>query len=166
MDCFSDKSPSPRYPSLYHEQTLCPHLMSYTHPMTSSSSNFQLIINNALKAYEKRTKWDLLSHPLVAQIQTCHSPSSILAVLQEQVQGPNQSRRGDDRLTKWLDPTVNVIHAFSTTLVNLVCLRTYPNLRSPLSYLFGRYSHLRMWSLPGSASSSQCVSFITSHEPL
>jgi hypothetical protein len=145
--------------------------MSHTHPMmaSSSSSNFQLIINNALKAYEKRTKKDLLSHPLAAQIQTCHSPSSIRAVLQEQVQGLNQSRMGDEQLTKWLDPTVNVIHAFSATLesgVSLVRLRTYAHLRSPLSYLFGRYSNLRMWSLPESASSFQCVSLITSYEPL
>jgi hypothetical protein len=131
-------------------------LMSHTHPMTASSSNFQLIVNNALKAYERRTKKDLLSHPLAVQMQTCRSPSSILAVLQEQVQGLNQSQMGDDRLTKWLDPTVNVIHAFSTTLesgVSLVRLRTYAYLRSPLSYLSGRYSHLRRWSLPESASS-------------
>jgi hypothetical protein len=109
--------------------------------MTSSSSNFQLIINNALKAYEKRTKKDLLSHPLAARIQTCQTPSSILAVLQEQVQGPNQFRR--DGLTKWLDPTVNVIHAFSTTLesgVSLVRLRTYAYLRSPLSYSWQLFS--------------------------
>jgi hypothetical protein len=49
--------------------------MSHYHPTASSSSNFQLIINNALKAYEKRTKEDLLAHPLAAQLQACNSPS-------------------------------------------------------------------------------------------
>jgi hypothetical protein len=92
--------------------------MSQSHLAASSSSsdsNFQLIINNALKAYEKRTKNDLLAHPLAAQIQACDSLSSILTVLQQQIQGLDQSR-SDDRWTKWLDPTVNVLFAFSATL--------------------------------------------------
>jgi hypothetical protein len=97
--------------------------------MAASSSNFQLVINNALKAYEKRTKNDLLAHPLAAQLQTCDSPGAILAVLQQQVQELNQSRSTDDRWTKWLDPVVSVLCAFSATLgegVGLVsprCLR-------------------------------------------
>ena len=101
--------------------------MSDTHPTaSSSSSNFQLIINNALKAYEKRTKKDLLAHPLAAQFQACDTPSAVLSVLQQQVQQLNQSQTSDDRWTKWLDPTVNVLYAFSVTLgegVGLVCLR-------------------------------------------
>ncbi|KAN0105778.1 hypothetical protein V8E52_010688 [Russula decolorans] len=90
--------------------------MSHGHPTAAPSSNFQLIINNALKEYEKRTRTDLLAHPLASQFQTCYSPSSIRALLQKQVQGPNQSRNSDERWTKWLDPTVNVLHAFSATL--------------------------------------------------
>lgn len=38
--------------------------MSYSNPMTSSSTNFQLIFNNALEAYNKHTKNDLLTHPV------------------------------------------------------------------------------------------------------
>ena len=101
--------------------------MSHSHLTASSSSNFQLIINNALKAYEKRTKNDLLAHPLAAQLQACDSPGAILAVLQQQVQGLDQSRSSDDRWTKWLDPTVNVLFSLSETLgegVGLVCLKT------------------------------------------
>jgi hypothetical protein len=84
------------------------------------------IINNALKAYEKRTKQDLLAHPLASQLQACDSPAAILAVLQQQVQGLDQSRNSDDRLTKWLDPTINVLYTLSATLgegVGLVSLR-------------------------------------------
>jgi hypothetical protein len=94
---------------------------------TVSSSNFQLIINNALKEYEKRTKQDLLAHPLASQLQACDSPSAILNVLHQQVQGPDQARRNDDRWTKWLDPTVNILYALCDTLgegVGLVCLKT------------------------------------------
>ncbi|KAF8488040.1 hypothetical protein F5888DRAFT_1352190 [Russula emetica] len=92
--------------------------MSNSHRITaaSSSSNFQLIFNNALKAYEKRTKRDLIAHPLAAELQDCNSPSKILAVLHRQVQGLDQSLSGDDRWTKWLDPTVNVLHMLSETL--------------------------------------------------
>jgi hypothetical protein len=101
-------------------------LMSHTHP-TSTSSNFQLILDNALKAYKKRTKKDLLKHPLADRLQACDSPSSILTVLQEQVQELDESQRSNERLTKWLDPTVNVLHAFSETLgesIGLVSIRT------------------------------------------
>ena len=80
------------------------------------SSNIQLIFNNALKAYEKRTKNDLLSHPLAAQLQACDSPTAILALLHQQVQELNQSRKSDERLSRWLDPTVNVLYALSATL--------------------------------------------------
>jgi hypothetical protein len=74
--------------------------MSHTQSATASSSNFQQIINNALKVYEKRTKKDLLAHPLAAQLQTCGTPAAILAILQEQLQGLDQSQRGDERWSK------------------------------------------------------------------
>ncbi|KAF8489550.1 hypothetical protein F5888DRAFT_1892870 [Russula emetica] len=92
--------------------------MSNSRPITatSSSSNFQLIFNNALKAYEKRTKKDLAAHPLAAELQDCNSPAKILAVLHQQVQGLDQSLSSDDRWTKWLDPTVNVLYMLSETL--------------------------------------------------
>ena len=85
-------------------------------PTPSSSSNFQLIFNTALKAYEKQTKRDFLAHPLASQLQTCDSPGSIIAVLQSQVDDLDQARRSDEKLTKWLSPTVNVLLAFSATL--------------------------------------------------
>ncbi len=139
--------------------------MSHAHSTAGSSSNFQLRINNALEKYKKRTKKDLLAHPLAAQLLTCDSPSAVLAVLQEQLQGLDQSRNSDERWTKWLDPTVNVLYAFSSVLgagVGLVCLRKCTCPSSALSYLCGRSFHLRMWCLPEPPSFFQCVSFITS----
>ena len=82
----------------------------------SSSSRFQLILDNALKAYEKRTKKNLVAHPLASQIQACDSPGDILAVLQQQIQGLDQSQSADERWTKWLDPTINVLLTFSQTI--------------------------------------------------
>ena len=105
--------------------------MSHTHPTASSSSSkassFQLIIVNALDTYKKRTKKDLLAHPLVIELQSCNSPTAILAVLQQQHQGIDRSRRSDERWTRWLDPTVNVLYSLSGTLgegVGLVRFRS------------------------------------------
>ena len=100
-------------------------LMSHPHATPASSPNFQLIFTNALKAYEKRTRSDLLKHPLAAQLQDCGSPSDILAVIHQQLEGLHHSQSADERLTKWLNPTINVLYAFSGTLgegVGLVCL--------------------------------------------
>ena len=112
--------------------------MSNTHPITtaSSSCNFQLIFNNALKAYEKRTKNDLLAHPLAAELQNCNSPKNILDVLHQQVQGLDRSMSSDDRWTKWLDPTVNVLYMLSETLgkgISLVSRKTRTHLRYAVS---------------------------------
>ena len=119
-------SAQPR-PGVYHhlstKNLLASALMSHSH----TSNHFQLIINNALRAYEKRTKKDLLSHPLATQLQTCNSPGDILAVLHQQVQGLDQSRTANNRWTKWLDPTVAVLYTLSETLgegVSLVSIRT------------------------------------------
>ena len=87
--------------------------MSHTY-LTSTSSNFQLNFDNALKAYKKRTKNDLLTHPLADRLKACDSANSILTVLQEQVQEPNDSEsRCNNTL---LGVIVNVLHALSETL--------------------------------------------------
>jgi hypothetical protein len=96
--------------------TLMSHTQSQSAAASSSSSNFQLIINNALDTYRKRTKKDPLTHPLAAKLQACDTPAAILAILREQIHGLDQSQRGDERWSKWLDPTVNVLFAFSTTI--------------------------------------------------
>ena len=92
---------------------------------SSSSSNFQSVFNTALDAYEKKTKTKLLTHPLAAQLQSCDSPTAILSVLQDLIQQFDCRRRSDERLTNWLNPTVNVVYAFSSTVgqgVGLVSL--------------------------------------------
>jgi hypothetical protein len=91
-------------------------LMYQSHTTPASSFNFQLLFNNALKAYEKHTKKDLLAHPLAAQLQSCDSPTAILAVLQQQVQELNQSRNSNEGLTNWLDPTINILFVLSGSL--------------------------------------------------
>ncbi|KAH8993455.1 hypothetical protein EDB92DRAFT_406201 [Lactarius akahatsu] len=90
--------------------------MSQTPSTASSSSNFHAIFRTSLETYKKRTKKDLLAHPLMVQLQTCNSSTDILAVLRTQVQQFEKSTSGNDKLTKWLIPTVNVLYAFSAAL--------------------------------------------------
>jgi hypothetical protein len=86
-------------------------------PSTSTSnSNFESIFNAALTSYKRKTKNDLTSHPLLPSLQSCDTPEAILAVLREQIPAFNESQNGEDRLTKWVDPTVNVLFAFSATV--------------------------------------------------
>ena len=87
--------------------------MSQTPIATTSSSNYQTIFDNAIEAYRRKTKKDLRSHPLLNKLQNCDSPDAILSILYEQIPGFDQSRDTDNRLTKWLNPTVNVLCAFS-----------------------------------------------------
>jgi hypothetical protein len=90
--------------------------MSHAQATVSSSSNFQLIINNALDKYKERTKNDLLVHLLAAQLQLCNSPSAILAALQQQAQELDQSRSSDERWSRWLDPTVDILYTLSSAV--------------------------------------------------
>ena len=143
--------------------------MSHPTVASSSSPSFQLIMNSALDTYKKRTRRDLRAHPLAVQLQTCGTPSAIIAVLQEQLQGLDQSRSNDARWTNWLDPTVNVLSAFSDIVgagVSLVCFRTCNFLRSAVLYYLAAISPCerdfhRSWRPPFSVYI--LVSFHTGH---
>ena len=98
---------------------------------TPSQSNFVPIFNAALESYKRKTKKDLASHPLLPNLQSCESPAAVLAVLRDQVPGAfNQTRdgEGDDGLTKWVTPAVNVLYSFSGTIgqgVGLVNIKAF-----------------------------------------
>ncbi|KAI9434794.1 hypothetical protein H4582DRAFT_1881569, partial [Lactarius indigo] len=101
-----------------------PSSSSKTPATTPSSSNFKIIFEKAIKEYNKKTKHDLTAHPLATQLQPCDSPAAILTILQEQVDQFKQSRTADERLHKWLNPTINVLYAFSQTLGEGIGLRS------------------------------------------
>jgi hypothetical protein len=100
--------------------------MSTVASTSASHSNFVPIFNAALETYKRKTRKDLAAHPLLLSLQSCDSPEAILTVLREQIPVFSQSQNGDDGLTKWVAPTVNVLYAFSATLgggVGLVNIR-------------------------------------------
>lgn len=88
-----------------------------TAPSTSSSqSNFASIFNTALESYRRKTKKDLVSHPLLPTLQSCDTPDAVLTVLREQIPAFSQSQNCNDGLTTWVTPTVNVLYSFSKTV--------------------------------------------------
>jgi len=95
---------------------LHPHLPLLIMSTVTSRSNFDSVFNSALHAYKERIKLDLATHPLLSRLQICDSPDAVLTILREQIFAFNQSQGGDERLTNWLVPTVNVLYAFSATL--------------------------------------------------
>ncbi|KAF8269492.1 hypothetical protein EI94DRAFT_954120 [Lactarius quietus] len=82
---------------------------------SSSTPAFQATFQQALEEYKKRTGDDPTAHPLAAEISGCDSPDAILTVLEGKANGLKQSRSADDRLTKWLIPTVTALYALSAT---------------------------------------------------
>ena len=108
--------------------------MSQNTPTSTSSSNFRAIFVAGMKAYEKKTKTDLLTHPLATQLKSCNSSSDILAVLHDKVNEFDQSRSLSERLSSWLNPTINVLYAFSATLGAGVGLVSLNRLTLPMIY--------------------------------
>src|SRR6266702_1568511 len=86
--------------------------MSQPPTTTTSSSNFRTIFVAALKAYEKRTKTDLLTHPLATQLQSCNSSSDVLAVLHDKVNEFDQSISYNVRLPRWMNTPITVTSLF------------------------------------------------------
>ncbi|KAI0264553.1 hypothetical protein BGY98DRAFT_1192114 [Russula aff. rugulosa BPL654] len=85
------------------------HTMSAVPSTSTSHSNFASIFNAALEKYKHKTKQDLAKHPLLPRLQSCDSPEAIFT-------------NGDDGLTTWVTPTVNVLYSFSATIGGVVGL--------------------------------------------
>jgi hypothetical protein len=103
-------------------------IMSTVPSASTSQSNFASIFNTALDTYKRKTKKDLASHPLLPRLQSCDSPEAILTVLREQIPAFSQLQNGDDGLTKWVTPTINVLYSFSAAIskgVGLVNIRMF-----------------------------------------
>ena len=83
-----------------------------------ATSNYQVIFDNALEAYKNKTKEELRSHPLLPKLQVCNSPDAVLTVLREQISAFDQSHSSstNDKLTSWLNPTVDVLYSFSEAI--------------------------------------------------
>jgi hypothetical protein len=95
--------------------------MSSTAQATSSTSNFQLIIN-ALADYTKITGIDLSKNPFTTALRHSSSPEAILELLQGREKAFKEYRDGNRRLINCLSPAVKVLQAFSGILSGAVGL--------------------------------------------
>jgi len=114
---------------IQHPPHLPPATMSSTPSPSTSRSNLDSIFNAALQAYKKKTGKDITSHPLATELQSCHSPDTVLAVLRTKIPSLDQSQSGDEGFAKCLTPIINVLYAFNATLgdgVGLVIVTMSP----------------------------------------
>ncbi len=138
-----------------------------TIPSTSTShSDFASIFNAALDSYKRKTKKDLSSHPLLPKLQSCNSPEAILTVLHEEIPTFDQSKNGDDRLTKWVTPTVKVLYLFSAAIgeiVGKVNIRMFPREEFLFLYLLSGISTYQCnicWDRRSPLGRSRCRSYL------
>jgi hypothetical protein len=110
--------------------------MSSVSSTSTSHTNFAYIFYAAVESYRRKTKKDLASHPLLASFQHCDSPDDFFSVLREQIPTFSQPKNGDDKILKWVIPTVNALKAISDTLDKVAGLVNISMLR------FGRISIL------------------------
>ena len=83
--------------------------MSFSH-QADSPSNLKQMLYEALAKY-KKTGNDLRVHWLADQLKSCTSVDAVLDVLRDQARPFEQS--GDQKLMKWIDPLVHILHTFS-----------------------------------------------------
>jgi hypothetical protein len=95
----------------------------------ASYIKYRPTLDGALKAYEEKTGKDLASNPLLHRLEACHSSDDIITILGQQILGVDHVQSRDDGMTRWLNPTVVVIHSFSSAMmdkqVNLVSATEY-----------------------------------------
>ena len=82
----------------------------------TSSSLFQSILDFALTEYKKKAKNDLLDSWLAKELQSCESVEDILDKIQEQAEGFDKFRNGDNWLMKWIGLSVGVLYKVSSIL--------------------------------------------------
>jgi hypothetical protein len=81
-----------------------------------SSSQFKSILDAALSEYKSKTGNDLTTNSLAKELQGCESSEVVLDIIQREAKVFDKFRDGDQRLMKWIGPSVDVLYTISTTL--------------------------------------------------
>ena len=89
--------------------------MSSTSTTTIASSNFQFFLD-ALADYAKQTGIDIINNPFADKLQSCHSPESVLDLLQDKAKEFKDYREGNRNVISCLSPVVRTLHTFSPIL--------------------------------------------------
>ena len=112
------------------------------------STSIQPILDAAFVDYAKQIGIDPAKHPFANRLQTCHSPDDVLKLLEDKANEFKDYRDGNRKLIDCIKPVVNVIHAFSDVLGEVVSLVS----------LFGSFFHLHIFTvlLLGAVPTSEC----------
>ena len=97
---------------------ISPHLLPLTlmSSTTTSSTNFQSILDAALLSYATQTGIDITKHPSADKLQHCHSPEDVIRVLLERETAFKNYRDKHCKLIDCLRPVVQIVHKFSNFL--------------------------------------------------
>jgi hypothetical protein len=68
------------------------------------------------KKKKKKTGSDLTNNSLAKELQGCESSEAILDIIQREAKAFDKFRDGDNRLMKWIGPSVGVLYTISATL--------------------------------------------------
>ena len=78
------------------------------------------MLDAALIEYKKKTGGDLQAIYLASELQTCQSVDAVLDILRDQAKAFERS--GDQKLMKWINSLVHVLHTFFGTPDNVFSL--------------------------------------------
>ena len=89
---------------------------SNSFPIHQRVNTFTTVFRAAETEYQKITGERLNTSPLAAKLDSCHSPKDIFDLLRTQAQAFSKFHEGDEKLIRWLKPTVNILFTYSDTL--------------------------------------------------
>ena len=82
-----------------------------------SSARLHLLFDASLQSYEKQTRLKLVDHPLVLELENCHTVDSIMEVLQNKACTFTRFREDGGKIMRSVKRVVHVLHALSTNSV-------------------------------------------------
>jgi len=99
-----------------------------THP-----SSFDVLLDAALRDYEKQTGTKLSDHPFAEKLKECDSVDSMASVLQDHAQAFLKFRGEDGKIMKILKSTTQVLSTLSDTVLSESVSLVRPEYFIPIS---------------------------------
>ena len=84
------------------------------------ATSFQAIFDKALTDYCEQSGVQLDKHPFIDELRGIDSPDNVLKLLEDKANAFKVFRDGNRKLINWLSPVVQVVHALSGVLGQVV----------------------------------------------
>ena len=89
----------------------------------ASAASFQTILGKALSDYYEQIGVNLDKNPFPDELRDCNSPDDVLKLFEDKAKAFKVYRDGNRKLINWLSPVVQVVHALSGFLGEVVSKR-------------------------------------------